>query len=56
MSENTAPKGFSLWMMASRAYSFPASIIPVLFGSVLAVLLNPGLEFNFINFMSMVIF
>ncbi|MBP9192145.1 MAG: 1,4-dihydroxy-2-naphthoate octaprenyltransferase [Ignavibacteria bacterium] len=50
MSENTAPKGFSLWMMASRAYSFPASIIPVLFGSVLAVLLNPGLEFNFINF------
>ena len=51
MSENTAPpKGFGLWMMAARAYSFPASIIPVLFGSVLAVLLNPGLDFNFINF------
>lgn len=51
MSENTAPpKGFGLWMMAARAYSFPASIIPVLFGSVLAVLLNPGLDFSFINF------
>ena len=51
MSENTTPpKGFGLWMMAARAYSFPASIIPVLFGSVLAVLLNPGLEFSFINF------
>lgn len=52
MSEiNTAPpKGFRLWLMAARAYSFPASIIPVLFGSVLAVLLNPGLKFNFINF------
>jgi 1,4-dihydroxy-2-naphthoate octaprenyltransferase len=52
MSENisTPPKGFALWMMAARAYSFPASIIPVLFGSVLAVLLNPGLSFNFVNF------
>lgn len=36
--------------MATRAYSFPASIIPVLFGSMLAVLLNPGLQFNFLNF------
>ena len=52
MSENTnPPKGFALWMMAARAYSFPASIIPVLFGSMLAVLLNPGLQFNFINFL-----
>jgi len=52
MSENivTAPKGLKLWLMASRAYAFPASIIPVLFGSVLAVLLNPGLQFNFLNF------
>jgi len=52
MSENTntPPKGLKLWLMASRAYSFPASIIPVLFGSVLAVLLNPGLKFNFLNF------
>lgn len=52
MSENTnPPKGFALWMMAARAYSFPASIIPVLFGSMLAVLLNPGLKFNFLNFL-----
>ncbi|MEO8666421.1 MAG: 1,4-dihydroxy-2-naphthoate octaprenyltransferase [Ignavibacteria bacterium] len=52
MSENigVAPKGLKLWLMAARAYSFPASIIPVLFGSVLAVLLNPGLKFNFLNF------
>lgn len=52
MSENSTlpPKGPKLWLMAARAYSFPASIIPVLFGSVLAVLLNPGLKFNFLNF------
>lgn len=52
MTENTTtpPKGIKLWLMAARAYSFPASIIPVLFGSVLAVLLNPGLKFNFLNF------
>lgn len=49
-NKNTPPKGFGLWLMAARAYSFPASIIPVLFGSVLAVLLNPGLQFNFLNF------
>ena len=53
MSENTSlpPKGMNLWLMASRAYSFPASIIPVLFGSMLAVVLNPGLQFNFVNFL-----
>lgn len=51
MSQNNdKPKGMKLWLMAARAYSFPASIIPVLFGSVLAVLLNPGIKFNFINF------
>lgn len=52
MVEDTvkSPKGFNLWLMAARAYSFPASIIPVLFGSVLAVILNPGLQFNFLNF------
>ncbi|MBS1516659.1 MAG: 1,4-dihydroxy-2-naphthoate octaprenyltransferase [Bacteroidetes bacterium] len=44
------PEGLKLWLMAGRAYSFPASIIPVLLGSVLAVLLNPGLQFNYINF------
>ncbi|MBV6477426.1 MAG: 1,4-dihydroxy-2-naphthoate octaprenyltransferase [Ignavibacteria bacterium] len=51
MSENKQqPSGLKLWLMAARAYSFPASIIPVLFGSVLAVLLNPGIKFNFLYF------
>lgn len=52
MSENTnlPPKGLKLFFMAARAYSFPASIIPVLFGSVLAVVLNPGLQFNYFLF------
>lgn len=52
MSENTnlPPKGLKLFFMAARAYSFPASIIPVLFGSVLAVILNPGLHFNYFLF------
>ncbi|MFZ1322017.1 MAG: 1,4-dihydroxy-2-naphthoate octaprenyltransferase [Ignavibacteria bacterium] len=44
------PAGLKLWLMAARAYSFPASIIPVLLGSVLAVLLNPGLQFSILNF------
>jgi 1,4-dihydroxy-2-naphthoate polyprenyltransferase len=51
-SENThlAPKGFKLFMMAIRAYAFPASIIPIIYGSIIAVLLNPGLKFNYLNF------
>jgi 1,4-dihydroxy-2-naphthoate octaprenyltransferase len=51
MSENTVPqpKGFGKLMMAARAYSFPASIIPILFGSVLAIVLNPDLNFSFVN-------
>lgn len=51
MSENTIPqpKGFGKFMMAARAYSFPASIIPILFGSVLAIVLNPDLNFSFLN-------
>lgn len=54
-STNTPPTGINLWLMAARAYSFPASIIPILFGSVLAVILNPGLDFNFINFILCII-
>lgn len=54
MSETTnmpaPPKGAKLWLMAARAFSFPASIIPILFGSVLAVVLNPGIDFNYLNF------
>jgi 1,4-dihydroxy-2-naphthoate octaprenyltransferase len=44
------PKGAKLWLMASRAYSFPASIIPVLFGSTLALVFQPGLKFNWVVF------
>ena len=54
-SANTPPTGINLWLMAARAYSFPASIIPVLFGTVLAVILNPELDFNFINFILCII-
>ena len=52
MTENTVspPKGFKLWMMAMRPYAFPASIIPVLYGSVLAIVLNPDMQFNFFLF------
>ena len=52
MTESTVspPKGFKLWMMAIRPYAFPASIIPVLYGSVLAVVLNPDMQFNFFFF------
>jgi len=45
-----APRGFKLFMMAIRAYAFPASIIPILYGSILSVLLVPGLKFNFFYF------
>ena len=51
-SENTIspPKGFKLFMMAVRAYSFPASVIPIIYGSIIAVLFNPGLKFNYFHF------
>jgi len=45
-----APKGFKLFMMAIRAFAFPASIIPVLYGSILSVILVPGVKFNFFYF------
>lgn len=44
------PKGVKLWLMASRAYSFPASIIPVLFGSTLALIFDPLVKFNWVVF------
>lgn len=53
MSQNvtsSAPKGFKLFMMAIRVYAFPASVIPIIYGSILAVLLNPGLKFHYLNF------
>ncbi|MFA5405120.1 MAG: hypothetical protein WC358_09315, partial [Ignavibacteria bacterium] len=52
MTKNStfSPKGFKLFMMAIRAYAFPASIIPILYGSILAEVLNPGLKFNYLNF------
>jgi 1,4-dihydroxy-2-naphthoate octaprenyltransferase len=45
-----APKGLKLFLMAVRAFAFPASIIPVLYGSILSVLLMPGIKFNFFYF------
>lgn len=48
--EQNPPKGFKLWMMTIRAYAFPASIIPVIYGSLLAVILNKGLKFDFLIF------
>jgi len=46
----TAPKGFKLFMMAIRAFAFPASVIPVLYGSILSVILVPGVRFDFFLF------
>ena len=46
-SSTQPPKGFKLWFMAIRPYAFPASVIPVLYGSVLAIIINPDLVFNF---------
>lgn len=50
--ENTMspPAGVKLWLLAFRAYAFPASIIPSIFGSVLAVYLVPGLKFKWLAF------
>ena len=44
------PNGIKLFMMAVRAYAFPASIVPIFYGSILAIILNPGIKFNYINF------
>lgn len=49
-SEKNTPKGFKLWMMTIRAYAFPASVIPVLYGSLIAVILNKGIKFDFLIF------
>lgn len=47
---NSKPAGLKVWWMATRPYAFPASVIPVLYGSLLSVILNPGLKFNIILF------
>jgi 1,4-dihydroxy-2-naphthoate octaprenyltransferase len=47
---NSKPAGLKVWWMAVRPYAFPASVIPVLYGSLLSVILNPGLKFNIILF------
>jgi 1,4-dihydroxy-2-naphthoate octaprenyltransferase len=49
-STPAAPSGLKLWLMAIRAFSFPASVIPVLYGSVLAIILHPEIKFNFLLF------
>ena len=51
MEQNTQNvKGFKLFMMTIRAYAFPASIIPIIYGSLLAELFNKELQFNFFLF------
>ncbi len=55
MGNNDTLKGFKLWWTAIRPYSFPASIMPVIYGSLLAILLNEGQKFNFIDFILCVI-
>jgi len=45
-----APKGFKLFMQAIRSYAFPASVIPIIYGSILAQLFHPELKFNFFLF------
>ena len=50
METNKTPKGFGLFMMTIRAYAFPASIIPIFYGSLLSVLFHPDLKFDFIIF------
>lgn len=49
MSDNTnsAPGKFKSWIIAARPYAFPASVMPVLYGSLISILINPGLKFNF---------
>lgn len=55
MTQETKPEqvkpisGAQKVLMAARAYSFPASIIPIIFGSVLALPVVKG-GFNFLNF------
>lgn len=40
MSENAAPSFLKIWFIASRPWSWPASIVPVLFGTALAVMVG----------------
>jgi 1,4-dihydroxy-2-naphthoate octaprenyltransferase len=44
---NSSPGKFKSWIIAARPYAFPASVMPVLYGSIIALLMNPGLKFNF---------
>ncbi|MCI0473536.1 MAG: 1,4-dihydroxy-2-naphthoate octaprenyltransferase [Ignavibacteria bacterium] len=37
-------------MMTVRAFAFPASVIPILYGSILSVLLVPDVKFDFLLF------
>ena len=50
MTENTInlpPGKIKSWIIAARPYAYPASVMPVLYGSILSILINPGLNFNF---------
>lgn len=47
---NQKPKGLKLFSMIVRSYAFPASIVPIVYGSLLAVFLNENVKFNFFLF------
>jgi 1,4-dihydroxy-2-naphthoate octaprenyltransferase len=47
---NQTPKGLKLYSMIVRSYAFPASIVPIIYGSLLAVFLNENVKFNFFLF------
>lgn len=46
----TSPKGIKLWWMAVRPFAFPASVMPVVYGSLIALLVNPAIKFGIIAF------
>jgi 1,4-dihydroxy-2-naphthoate octaprenyltransferase len=51
MTENNTKKSkLQIWIMAIRAYAFPASVVPVLYGSLIAVI-HKDISFNFFHFL-----
>ena len=50
MTDATGPSDFSKWLVAVRPWSFPASTMPVVFGTALAVVLG-GARFSPLRFL-----
>jgi 1,4-dihydroxy-2-naphthoate octaprenyltransferase len=51
--ENIQPKeptGLKLFLLTIRSYAFPATVIPVIYGTIIAGLFNPGIKINFFLF------